>query len=180
MEREAFAHPADEEPCAAEEYEELECPVNGGIGRCVLPDPFLVQLVRALVNPAGIEDDEGQDPEVHQDEAHSPDVRQDDVGEPLARAVQREEHFPWRHHDSHVCVMREEDEGAEGKETHGYEADEDRQFPSHDDAADDVHDEEDQEQDRDRCQEVRAQVVEGGVLQSVHRVQEYVRKYDYP
>ena len=54
------------------------------------------------------------------------------------------------------------------------------QFPSHDDAADDVHDEEDQEQDRDRCQEVRAQVVEGGVLQSVHRVQEYVRKYDYP
>ena len=79
--------------------------MNGGIGRCVLPDPFLVQIVRALVNPAGIEDDEGQDPEVHQDEAHSPDVRQDDVGEPLARAVQREEHFPWRHHDSHVCVM---------------------------------------------------------------------------
>ena len=54
---------------------------------------FFVQIVRALVNPASIEDDEGQDPEVHQDEAHSPDVRQDDVGEPLARAVQREEHF---------------------------------------------------------------------------------------
>lgn len=80
----------------------------------------------------------------------------------------------------HKGIMHEEDEGAEGKETYCQKTDRGSQLPSYIDPADHIHHEENQKQRTDGSEEIGTQVVKGGVLHAVHRVNQHIRKYQDP
>lgn len=80
----------------------------------------------------------------------------------------------------HKGIMHEEDEGAEGKETDCQKTDRGSQLPSYIDPADHIHHEENQKQRTDGSKEIGTQVVKGGVLHTVHRVNQHIRKYQDP
>ena len=174
MEGEAFARPAQEEPQTAEENEKLQHTVNDGVGLSVLRDPLRRETVGAAVDPFCVERREGERQREEEEEQHERDVRQHDAFEPATGIRQSEKHFLRCHHDPHEFVMREEDEGIEGEEADERKTDQRREPFADIDAADHIHHEEEEEQDRHRGQEVGREVVEGGVRHAVHRVRQHV------
>ena len=76
--------------------------------------------------------------------------------------------------------MREEDEGIEGEEADEGKTDQRREPFADIDAADHIHHEEEEEQDRHRGQKVGREVVEGGVLHAVRRVRQHVGEDEDP
>lgn len=81
MEGETFADPADEEPGAADEYEELKDAVDEGMS-IGFPDPARMQVVGASVNPPVVEYQVSHNARAHEGEAQPPDMGKHDSFEP--------------------------------------------------------------------------------------------------
>jgi hypothetical protein len=180
MERETFGDPADEEPETAEKYEELENPVNQGIGFSGHPDPFRIQVVSTVVNPFGIEHHEKYLARRHGKKPGDTDVVEQDPVKPFHRIHEGEEDFPGAHHDAQKFIVRNKDKSGEGEEADHTKADEGGQFSSHINPADHVHNKEDEEQGTDGSEKIGAQVIEGGILHTVQRMNQDIRKDENP
>ena len=179
VEWETFADPAKEEPYASEEYEELQNPVNQGVGWPAV-FPFRGKLVGTLVDPAPVEDEEAYHASGHEEEGDGTDVIQHDPLEPEHWFIHGKEYFSRGHHDAHESIVSDEDEGAECEEGN-HQKTEGGGYPlSHIDPADHVHHEEDEEQGSERCEGVGTQMIEGRVVDAIDCMDEDVGKYEYP
>lgn len=176
VEREALRDPADQEPEATEKYEELQDSVDKGIGFPGCTDPPLIQVVGALINPFGIEHNKHHLSHSHGEEPGDTDMVEQDPVEPLHGVHEGEEYFPGTHHDAEEFIVRIKDKSAEGEKTYHPETDEGSQFPSHIDPADHVHHKENQEQGSDGREEIGTQMVKGGILHAVGRMDQYIGK----
>lgn len=176
VEGEAFRCPADQEPCTEEKDNKLQEPVNGGVGFPVLPDPFIIQMISAAVNPFPVSRRIGNAEQGEQPDLPGFHMAHDDSCKPCPRIGHGEKHFPRGHDDAQGLVVRQKDKGGKRKEKNRGQADESRQFASHINPADDVHDEKNQQQLRHGGEEVRRQIIEGRRIEAVRCVDQCIGK----
>ena len=177
---EAFAEPAYQKPGAAEEDEKLEDAVDKGIGFLRFPYPAGGKSIGAFINPFPIQQEKSGNSDSHENQVEHAYMGKDDTIEPAHRLVKSKEGFLRRHHDSQEFIMGEENKRAEGEERHCAQADERGQVSSYVNAADDVHNEENQKQGAYGGQKIGTQVVEGRFLHAVHRMGKHIGKNEYP
>ena len=180
MEGEAFRCPADQEPCTEEKDNKLKKPVNGGVGFPVLPDPFIIQMISAAVNPFPVGRRIGDAEQGEQPDLPGFHMAHDDSCKPRPRIGHGEKHFPRGHDDAQGFIVRQKDKGGKRKEQHDRKTDESRQLAPHINPADDVHDEKDQEQLRHRGEEVRRQIIEGCRIETVRCMNQRIGKDKEP